>query len=138
MNRIRIFSRVLSITLLSVASLLITSAIIRGQCVDHPVGKTAVKFNNETRYDLTFFIDREPVGTFVPSKQMSEERPVPPGSHLLRAMAMVNGKEFWVWVINEIPSGQLCTWTLIDPPREKAKDGREFRTPVIGEPNVLN
>ena len=88
------------------------------QCVDHPDKKTALKFNNESKFDLTFLIDDDEEGVLLPSKTVSEEINVEPGEHLLRATAIVGGERFWVWVVNEVPQGQICTWTVGDPPLE--------------------
>jgi len=99
-------------------------SLSQAQCTEHPLGKTAVKFNNETRRDLTFYIDRDETGMFVPSKQVSDEHSVIPGAHLLRAIAKVNDKEVWVWVINEIPAGQLCIWTVADPQFDPGNSSR--------------
>lgn len=85
------------------------------QCVDHPLGKTALKFGNQTRYELTFFIDLEEIGIAVPSKKLSADREVDPGEHLLRAMARIENQTLWVWAMNDVPAGQICTWTIDDP-----------------------
>lgn len=93
----------------------IFSPQLRAQCIDYTEGKTAVKFANESRYDLTFFIDDDEKGVVVPAGKISKEFAVDPGEHLLRARAIVRGESFWVWVENEFPKGQICTWTIDDP-----------------------
>ena len=88
------------------------------QCADHPDKMAALKFRNESRFELTFFVDDDEDGVVVPPKGVSpREVRVEPGEHLLRARAIVRGESFWVWVVNEVPQGQICTWTVEDPPR---------------------
>ena len=86
-----------------------------GQCLPHPELRTAVLFANETSFELTFFIDADETGIAVQPKAVSPEQPVVPGEHILRARAMVNSRAIWVWVINEVPTGNVCTWTVTDP-----------------------
>lgn len=93
----------------------IFSRQLRAQCIDHAEGKTAVKFANESRYDLTFFIDDDEKGIVVLAGKVSKEFEIGPGEHLLRARAIVRGRSFWVWAENEFPKGQICTWTIDDP-----------------------
>lgn len=85
------------------------------QCVDHPEKKTALKFINETRVELTFFVDEDEEGLIVPSRTVSDEIPVEAGEHMLRAKAMVRGEPVWIWTVNDVPTGQLCVWTITDP-----------------------
>jgi hypothetical protein len=94
------------------------------QCVKHPEGHTAVILNNETAYDLTFFIDDVDKGLVIAGGK-SPEIIVVPGEHLFGARAVIQGQGFWVMVVNEVFEGELCTWTLLDPP----ESGRppEFR-----------
>lgn len=99
------------VTALAAAFVQATSA----QCIDHPYRKTAVKFGNETRFELTFYIDDDEKGVIVASGMVSNELEVSPGEHLFRARAVVAGKSFLVWVVNEVPEGQVCTWTITDP-----------------------
>jgi len=87
------------------------------QCVENNDKRTALKFSNESRFELTFFVDDDEDGVIVPSRAVSNEITVEPGEHLLRARAIVRGESFWVWVVNEVPQGQVCTWTVTDPPR---------------------
>lgn len=97
---------------------------VNAQCEDHPEKKTAVRFSNESRFELTFFVDEDEQGVFVPPKSISREVSVEPGEHLLRARAVVRGEIFWVWSVNEVTQGQGCTWTIEDPPRQS----RYFRS----------
>jgi hypothetical protein len=85
------------------------------QCVDHPQQRTAVQFRNESSYELTFFVDEDEVGVAVESKGTSREQQVAPGEHLFRARAMVGGNGVWIWITNDIPQGNVCTWTVTDP-----------------------
>ena len=113
----RQIQRTLSAIYISVAFLvfgLAFSAGISAQCVDHPSGKTALKLSNQTKYDLTFGIDDDDKGV-VPSRKESPEWEVEPGPHLMIAGALVDGKPVWVWANNEVPKGQICTWTVEDP-----------------------
>ena len=98
----------------------------RAQCFVHPNTNTALKFSNESSFDLAFFIDENEKGVFVRSLQLSGEIETTPGDHLLRARAVVKGKEFWVWSINEVPPGHICRWTVTDPPRETGPQTRIF------------
>jgi hypothetical protein len=91
-----------------------------GQCADHPDKRTAVKFSNESSFELTFFVDEDEDGVIVPAGAVSGETEVPPGEHLLRAKAVVRGQSFFVWTINEVPEGQVCTWTITDPSQRNA------------------
>ena len=84
---------------------------VSGQCVDHPAGRTALKFSNETSYDLTFFVDDDEKVT-VRAKTSSKEWEVGPGKHQLRARAVLADQTLWVWSVNEVLKGQICTWTI--------------------------
>lgn len=97
------------------------------QCVDHLDKKTALKFSNESRFKLTFFVDDDEKGVVVPSKAVSGEISVEPGEHLLSARAIVKGNSFWVWVVNDVPPGQICTWTIGDPPGKPEAHGNKYR-----------
>jgi len=92
---------------------------LTAQCAEHPDKATAVRFSNESRFELTFFVDEEEEGVVVSSRSVSDEISVKPGEHLLRARAIVIGESFWVWAVNEVPQGQICTWTVTDPPRRE-------------------
>ena len=96
------------------------------QCVEHPAKKTALKLDNQTRYDLTFFVDDDEKGVGVASRTMSAELEVEPGEHLLRARAVVKGESVWVWVINEVQAGQVCTWTIDDPSAQIAAANKSY------------
>jgi hypothetical protein len=84
------------------------------QCVDHPDKKSGLKFSNESRFELTFFVDDDEKGVVVSSKAISDEISVEPGG-TLRARAIVRGESFWVWIVNEVPRGQDCIWSVEDP-----------------------
>lgn len=109
----RILREVL-LSLIAMAFVLCFGQIISAQCVDHPDDKTAVVFNNESSYDLTFFVDGDEKA-MVRSRAVSDEWEIAPGDHLLRARAVLRGKAFWVATVNEVPKGQVCTWTVNDP-----------------------
>lgn len=100
------------------------------QCIDDPGKKTALKFSNESRFELRFFVDEDEVGVVVPPKTVSREIVVEPGEHMLRARAIVRGESFWVWTVNEVPQGQICTWTVEDPPRTSVAVDNRFRTTI--------
>jgi hypothetical protein len=85
------------------------------QCVKDPEKRTALRFNNETSLELTFFVDDDEEGVGVASRAVSRDLEVEPGEHLLRARAVIRGESFFVWVVNEVPLGQVCTWTITDP-----------------------
>lgn len=119
-------ARILPIAVICLAVQL--SGEVYAQCVEHPDMKTAVKFSNESRFELTFFIDEDEHGVLVPSKSVSREIAVEPGEHMLRARAIVRGKSFWVWTVNEVPQGQICTWTVEDPPRTSVAVDNRIRT----------
>jgi hypothetical protein len=90
------------------------------QCVDETAGRTGLRFSNQSSYGLTFFVDHENEGVFVQTGDVSSVREVTAGEHLLRARAEIGGVFFWVWVINEVPGGQICTWTVQDPPQSSS------------------
>lgn len=92
----------------------LAAGITAGQCVDHPVGRTAVRFDNQTSRELAFFIDDSDEMIFAP-RTISPPIEVTPGEHLLRARGYVNGEPVWVWVRNHVPRGKLCTWIVEDP-----------------------
>lgn len=96
---------------LSVFMLLLAPTAL-AQCVAHPEHKTAVRFANETGYDLTFFVDGDETGIPVPSKTTSPDQPIEPGEHIFRARAIVAERSVRVWTINEVPRGHICTWTV--------------------------
>ncbi len=100
---------------------------ISAQCVDHPEKKTALVFNNESSYVLTFFIDDDEK-TVLQSREVSVEWEVEPGDHLLRARAIVRGKSFWVAIVNEVVKGQICTWTVADPDGQSAAANDKYRS----------
>lgn len=101
--------------------------VISGQCVDHPDNKTALVFNNESSYDLTFYVDDDEKAT-VRSRTMSGELEVEPGDHFLRARAIVRGRAFWVAVVNEVTKGKVCTWTVDDPDGQPSAVPDKFRS----------
>jgi hypothetical protein len=96
------------------------------QCIQHPDGKTAVVLNNETAYELTFFIDDMDRGDVAVAAK-SPEIEIIPGEHLFGARATIQGQSFWVLVINGVTKGQLCTWTVLDTP-----DDRQPAEPLPG------
>lgn len=103
---------------------------IPAQCVEHPEKKTALVFDNQTSFDLTFFVDEDEKGVSVASRTASNELEVEPGEHLLRARAVVKGQSVWVWIINEVPAGHLCTWTITDPSTVIATANNRYRTAI--------
>jgi hypothetical protein len=96
------------------------------KCIQHPDGKTAVVLNNETAYELTFFIDDMDRGDVAVAAK-SPEIEIIPGEHLFGARATIQGQSFWVLVINGVTKGQLCTWTVLDTP-----DDRQPAEPLPG------
>jgi hypothetical protein len=135
MNTANRLNRRIFIGLMAIVLTAVYSTVLSAQCVDHPAGKTAVKFNNETSYELTFFIDEAEAGVTVPSKTSSAEQEVTPGEHLLRALGTVDGQFVWVWVVNDVPRGQVCTWTLLDPEAAQRGPIDRYRTliPSVGD-----
>ena len=107
--------RLVMISVMVIASTVGFAQTVSAQCVEHPDKKTALKFNNETRFELTFFVDDDDEGVTVASRTSSNELEVASGEHSLRARAVVKGQSVWVWVINEVPAGQVCSWTITDP-----------------------
>jgi hypothetical protein len=99
-----------------------------GQCVEHPKGKTALIFSNESRHELTFFVDDE-LKTVLASGDKSEEFEVEPGEHLLRATAVLMGMNVSVQTVNPFPAGYVCTWTIENPKKAQQiqKRKRDFR-----------
>jgi hypothetical protein len=114
-----------------VASLIVLTEPVSSQCVEHPDGKTAVILKNDTKHDVVFRIDDNDKGT-VPSKRSSREWEVTPGEHLLVAGAIIDRRMYWVWTENELPKGQVCTWTLFDP---EMGGGGKWQTD-FGEPTI--
>jgi hypothetical protein len=105
-------------------SIAAAAVAVQAQCIDHAEGKTALKFKNETGYELTFFIDEYEKVT-VPSGGLSGEFETEPGEHILRARATINGEYFWVFMGNEVPEGKVCTWTIENPhPARKGRAGK--------------
>lgn len=100
---------------------------ISGQCVDHPAGRTALNFSNQTSYDLTFFVDDDEKVT-VRAKTSSNEWEVGPGEHQLRAGAVIADQTLWVWTVNEVLKGQICTWTIEEPQPEPARAKDKYRS----------
>jgi len=114
--------RCLPIVLVGAMTFVFTAELtqkLTAQCVEHQDKTTALKFSNESRFELTFFVDEDEEGVVVPPRTVSDEVTVEPGEHLLRARAIVIGESFWVWAVNEVPQGQVCTWTVTDPPRRE-------------------
>ncbi len=97
------------------------------QCVDHASGKTAVILKNQTDHTLRFGIDDDDKGT-VPPRNESVEWEVEPGVHLLVARATINANEVWVWTTNEVPKGQVCTWTIEQPEDETIGRKDKYRS----------
>jgi hypothetical protein len=108
------------------AGVLVVSANVEGlgQCSVHPEGRTALRFSNESRYELTFFVNDDMTGQVIRSGQIGPEREVPPGEHLLRARAILERQELWVVSWNEVPAGNLCVWTIEDPKQTVSGWGR--------------
>jgi hypothetical protein len=102
--------------------LLVSEAV--PQCVRHPKNLTALRFSNESRADLIFYIDDDEEGIPIPSLYRSREFRVEPGEHLLKAKAVLQGMDVWVWTVNEVPRGQVCTWTVADPERDRKETGK--------------
>ena len=90
-----------------------------------------LKFNNETSFDLTFFIDEDEKGAVVASGSESIEFQVEPGEHLLRARASLSGETLWVWTVNEIPAGHVCRWTVTDPQQWIEERNIKYRSPDL-------
>lgn len=90
------------------------------QCVSHPRGRTALRFSNQSRHELAFFIDDSDEIVLAP-KATTPPLEVEPGEHMLRARAMIRGQAVWVWTVNEVPRGQICTWSVHDPDRHLVK-----------------
>lgn len=105
--------------------ILICAQCVQAQCVKSPNGTTALKFSNESSYDLTFFIDQDEKVTLTP-KTVSTEFPVEPGEHILRARAMIAEVSMWVYTGNEVPEGHVCTWTIDDPPKGRQRSANRF------------
>lgn len=125
--------QILRITLIGLAVFVLNASLfqtVSGQCVDHPDKKTALKFANESGYDLTFFVDDDEAGVVVASKTVSMEQEVGPGEHLLRARAIIRDAGFWVWVVNDVPEGQVCTWTIEDPPSKPGRVNYRYRSSI--------
>ena len=51
----------------------------------------------------------------VPSGDRSVDFSVTPGSHLLRADAVIGGETVSASRMATIPAGYVCTWTVTDP-----------------------
>ena len=111
----RCLRRHVALCVITMATAIVLADAVSAQCIDTPDKKTALKFNNESRFELTFFIDNDQQGIVVASGTVSIEVEVEAGQHLLRARAVVLGEGFWVWSVNEVPAGQVCTWTVTDP-----------------------
>ena len=109
------------------------SGHIFAQCVDNPTGKTVLRLNNQTKYDLKFGIDDDDKG-MVLSHQESPDWEVDPGNHLLMAGALVDGQPYWVWTTNEVPIGQICTWTIEDPETKTANINDRYR--ILFDPKI--
>jgi hypothetical protein len=127
-------SKALSIIGLALAVLMITQGS-QAQCVISPDGMTALKFNNQSSYELTFFIDHDEKVTLAP-KTASAEFPVEPGDHILRARATIAGVSVWASMGNSVPEGQVCTWTVEDPHRKNARSANRYRT--VFDANVVD
>jgi hypothetical protein len=84
------------------------------QCVDSADGRTALRFDNESSYEVTFYIDDTKIATMAP-KTTSGEFYVVPGGHFLSASAATADGELWVFSLNVVPKGQVCTWHVTDP-----------------------
>lgn len=110
-----------------VLALLISMQSVQAQCVKSSDGVTALKFSNESSYDLTFFIDHEEKVTLAP-KTVSAEFPVVPGEHILRARVSIAEVSMWVYAGNEVPEGHVCTWTIDDPNGDRTKSRDRYRT----------
>ena len=105
--------------------------VASAQCLENPGKNTAIKFNNETSFDLTFFIDEDEKGAVVASGSESIEFQVEPGEHLLRARASLSGETLWVWTVNEIPAGHVCRWTVTDPQQWIEERNIKYRSPDL-------
>jgi len=105
----------------------VNSFAVFSQCTVHPNGKTALRFSNESRYELTFFVDDEQVGITVSPRQVTSEREILPGEHILKARAVLERQELWVWSWNEVPAGYLCVWTVEDPKTGRSKWAKPIR-----------
>lgn len=123
--------------LIALVFILGLSQLIHGQCVESPDGKTGVKFNNETSYELTFFVDEDEKVTLVP-KTASDVFPAEAGEHIFRARAMIGGVAFWVFMDNEVPEKQICTWTVEDPQKERDRSTETYRTILETEKKLRN
>lgn len=94
-------------------------------CVDDPNGKTAVRLHNLTRYDLVFKVDEIDKG-IVLAQEEGQAWEVEPGDHLLVAGANINGNPYWLWVENDIPKGQVCTWTIVEREPKTSKENDPY------------
>ena len=89
-------------------------ANVNAQCVDSPDGKTAVRFDNASSYEVTFYIEGAKVATQT-AHTTSRDVYVVPGGHFLSASAATTLGELWVYSANVVPKGQVCTWHVGDP-----------------------
>lgn len=105
-------STIRTLQLIVVLGLAVIAA--NGQCVQHPNGNTAVRFHNDSSYEVSFFID-EGYSVKLRPGVTSSEFGLSPGEHLLSALADINGMQSWVHVANEFPAGYVCTWHVTDP-----------------------
>ena len=128
----RILGSILVVVMVLVCAASLSQQVY-GQCVDHPAGRTALTFSNETSYDLTFFIDDDEKTTVL-AKTSSKEWEVRPGEHQLRARAVIADQTPWVWSVNKVLEGQICTWTI----ENHSQDGDAVVVPRGAKHNIIN
>lgn len=105
------------------ALLFFISQTASAQCFPNPTGETAVGLQNASSYFLTFYIDGVSKGG-VPAGDKSVDFIVTPGEHTLRAAAVISGETVWATRVADVPSRNVCTWTVTDP---QAKSDRKAK-----------
>jgi hypothetical protein len=123
----------LLMAVLACVLLLAAAEVASAQCVQNPTGETAVGLQNQSSYYLLFFIDGVRMDG-VPSGDRSVFFVVDAGEHVLRAEAVINGETVSAIRKADIPEGNVCTWTVTDPPSKAGSPLKEFQDSIRGAP----
>ncbi len=131
----RSVSRLLMLSFLITVTAVLFSSQAVAQCLVSPTGETAVGLKNASSYFLTFYLDGANQGG-VPAGDRSVDFLVSPGTHTLRADAVIGGETISASRTAMIPAGYVCTWTVTDPPPAGAS-GQKLTSSVPTFTSVL-
>jgi hypothetical protein len=118
--------------LMAGALILFMARAAAAQCVANPTGETAVGLKNGSSHYLLFFVDGFRMDG-VPPGDRSAYFVVEAGEHVLRAESVINGETRSAIRTGDVPEGDVCMWTVTDPPDRRGGWARGMRDSLGAE-----